>query len=68
MLYFWITLVGDFKSEDLWDEVCSYKVNVLDMSDGKIHCYGDATPTAFANIVNICTKFNKHFKIEVTAH
>lgn len=67
MIRFWITVVGDFESEALWNEVSSYKVNVLDMDDGKIHCYGDATPTVFASIVEICTKFNKHFSIEITA-
>lgn len=65
---FWITLPKDFKSDELWNNVCSYKVNVLDMGDGKIHCYGDVSSTAFGNIVSICLKFNKHFYVEVTAH
>ena len=66
MIRFWITVVGDFESETLWNEVSSYKVNVLDMDDGKIHCYGDATPTVFATIVSICTKYSKKLNIEVT--
>ena len=65
---FWITLDKDFKSDDLWNAVCSYNVNVLDIDDGKVHCYGDVSPTAFAGIVIICLRFNKHFYVEVTAH
>ena len=46
-------IVGDFRSEDLWEELACMRVNLVDTID-RIFVYGVATPSALVKIIIIC--------------
>lgn len=46
-------IVGDFQSEDLWEELACMNINLVDTID-RVFVYGAATPSALVKIIIIC--------------
>lgn len=58
MLQFYIEVVGDFKSEELYERVRPFGGNVMDLIE-KVYAHGKATPAAFLQIMTICLEYGK---------
>ena len=58
MIQYYIEVVGDFKSKDLYDKICSYNGNVIDTGE-RVWAHGKSTPTDFLQVMMICLNFGK---------
>ena len=50
---FWFEVMGNFHSNELWNDLESADVNLLEL-DGHVYVYGKATPSMLVWIILTC--------------
>lgn len=53
---FWFEVMGDFYSNELWQELEPTDVNLIDL-DNHVYVYGTVTPSMLVRIILICGSY-----------